>query len=109
MSRDDFVTAMNAEGVPLGSGGYKPIYLQAMFQKKIAFGKDGLPFTSTIYGKSVNYKTKLCPVAEDLWFKSLFYVKVQNYTFTDDQILEINKAAEKVLSHKDEINLILNK
>ena len=46
MSRDVFIKALNSEGIPVGTGGYMPIYLQAMFQKKIAFGSKGLPFIS---------------------------------------------------------------
>jgi len=43
--RERFVEALNAEGIPMVPGYVKPIYLEPMYQQRIAFGKDGYPFT----------------------------------------------------------------
>ena len=55
MSRSSFVKAMTAEGIPLGEGGYMPIYLQPMYQQQIAFGSKGHPFKSPYYKKELDY------------------------------------------------------
>ena len=107
MSRKAFVRAMIEEGVPLGEGGYIPIYLQPMYQNKIAFGSKGYPFTADYYGKEISYPRGLCPIAEKMWFEDLFYVQVQNYVPTDEQIKRFKHAAQKVIHHKDEINRLL--
>jgi len=104
MSRKVFVESMIKEGVPLGEGGYMPVYLQPMYQKKIAFGTKGFPFTADYYGKEISYAKGICPIAEKMWFEDLFYVQVQNYVPSDEQIKKFKLAAEKVINSKDEIN-----
>jgi len=61
-----FAEAMAAEGVPVWPGYTgKPIYLcSEVFTKKRTFGKSGWPFTSSSYGKPIEYREGLCPVAE---------------------------------------------
>ena len=104
LTRESFVEALNKEGIPCGIGGYMPIYLQAMFQKKIAFGKKGNPFTSSEYKKEINYSRGLCPVAERMWFDDLIYVKVQNFIFSKRQIKKMEFAINKIINSKIEIN-----
>ena len=79
-----------------------------MYQKKIAFGSKGYPFTADYYGKEISYPRGLCPIAEKMWFEDLFYVQVQNYVPTDEQIKRFKQAAQKVIHHKYEINRYLN-
>jgi len=98
----DFVSALNAEGIPAGMGGYMPIYLQPMFQKKVSFNNGNFNKTK------VNYARGICPVAERMWFEELFYIKVQNFIFDDTQIALISKALDKVLLHRKEISYALN-
>ena len=66
-SRDAFTTALNAEGIPIRGGYVRPLYLEPMFQKRIAIGGKGFPFTGPHYGGTVDYSKGLCPVAEDLY------------------------------------------
>lgn len=103
ISRDLLVKALNCEGIPVGTGGYMPIYLQAMFQRKIAFGKNGLPFISNEYNKEIDYDRGICPVAEEMWFEKLFYIKVQNYIFSSRQIRKMNNALNKIMDNKTQI------
>lgn len=62
VSREAFAEALAAEGFPTFLGYVKPLYMLPAFQKRIAIGRDGWPFTLTErkYGKG------LCPVAERL-------------------------------------------
>jgi perosamine synthetase len=78
VSRDVFIEAVRAElpynklreqeGVKLGVGYVKPLYLQPMFQNKIAYGSKGYPFSES----NVNYEKGICPVTERMYFSELF-------------------------------------
>ena len=59
------VTCLRESDGPLVTGGYvKPIYLMPIFQKQIAFGSKGYPFT--LAGSQVRYEKGMCPVVERL-------------------------------------------
>lgn len=103
MPRDAFVAALNAEGIPFGAGGYEPIYLQPMYQRKIAFGTKGYPFTSPAYGKPVSYPRGLCPIAERMWFRDLCYFQIQNVMPTDAEVDRFADALEKIFAHRTAI------
>ncbi len=45
VSRSAFCKALAAEGVPLAEGYVRPIYQLPMFQKRIAMGRNGFPFS----------------------------------------------------------------
>jgi perosamine synthetase len=45
-------------------GGYQNVHLLPMFQKKIAYGSKGFPWTSDICHREVSYAKGICPVAE---------------------------------------------
>ena len=51
ISRDIIVKALQAEGIPFGGGYVKPIYLEPIYQKKIAYGKNGCPFSCKFFEK----------------------------------------------------------
>lgn len=63
-SRKRFVEAMRAEGIPLGEGYVRPLYLEPMYQQRTAVGRDGFPFTYAGYDREVSYDRGLCPVTE---------------------------------------------
>ena len=107
--RDKFLEAVRAElpgcalresDGPLIFGGYaKPIYLQPIFQKQIAFGSKGYPFRSEFYKGKTNYDKGLCPVTERLYEKELFFHEMMRPGMTksdlDDVILAFHKVYEK--------------
>jgi len=78
VSRDRFVKAVSAELSPIKSGlimglGYaRPLYLQPMYQRKIAYGASGCPFKKPWYKGKVNYGKGICPVTERMYEKELF-------------------------------------
>ena len=47
-------------------GYVKPLYLQPLYQEKIAYGKDGFPWTSESYKGNVSYQKGICPVVEKM-------------------------------------------
>jgi len=69
VSREAFVAAVNAEGIPLRSGYVPPLYLEPFYQKKIAIGSRGFPFKGSHYKGEAHYHKGLCPIAEDLFEK----------------------------------------
>jgi dTDP-4-amino-4,6-dideoxygalactose transaminase len=69
VSRNKFIEALNAEGIPIRGGYLKPLYLEPLFQRKIAIGNGGFPFVGAHYEGHANYAKGICPVAEELWEK----------------------------------------
>src|SRR6185369_15528991 len=69
--RDRFVAALRAEGIPVNEGYVLPIYLEPLYQKRIAFGSNGYPFTYPGYRGKVSYEQGLCPVTESMHFTEL--------------------------------------
>ena len=65
VSRDRIHAALNAEGVPVGNR-YQNLHLLPVFQRKIAYGTRGFPWTSDICKRNVDYSKGICPVAEEL-------------------------------------------
>ena len=63
--RSVIAKALQAEGVAV-SPKYQNIHLLPMYQKKMAYGSKGFPWTSEICRRDVNYDKGICPVAEEL-------------------------------------------
>jgi perosamine synthetase len=95
VSRDRIVAALQAEGVP-ASGGYVNVHLLPMYQKKIAYGSKGFPWTAGFYGGNVSYKKGICPVAEDLHDNKHFNLGMCAYEYTEEQVDMIISAFQKV-------------
>ena len=64
-TRDYICDALNAEGVSVVRR-YQNIHLLPMYQRKIAFGSKGFPWSSDICRRNVSYDKGICPVAEKL-------------------------------------------
>jgi len=94
-SRDRIHEALVAEGVPVGNK-FGDLHLLPMYQKKIAYGKNGFPWNSDIYKGSVSYGKGTCPVAEDLNNNRYLGIGLCGYQFFDEEINLIIKAFQKV-------------
>jgi len=66
VSRARIVEALHAEGVIGLGASYQNLHLLPMFQKQIAYGSKGFPWTSDICHREVSYQRGICPVAEDM-------------------------------------------
>jgi dTDP-4-amino-4,6-dideoxygalactose transaminase len=109
VSRSKFVEAVKAElmefelreteGVKIGAGYVKPLYLLPIYQNKIAYGEDGFPFNQECY-KDVDYSKGICPVCEDMHFSQMitheFMVPSMTIDDMDDFINAINKVWENI-------------
>ena len=66
ISRNKIYKALIAEGLSGISSSFANIHLLPIFQKKIAYGSNGFPWSSDICKRNVNYNKGICPVAENL-------------------------------------------
>jgi len=113
VSRDRFIEAVKAElaptelreseGVKIGCGYVKPLYLQPLFQNRICYGSRGCPFESPWYQGQVGYQKGICPVAERMYEKELFTHELMHSFMTKDDLDDVVEAFVKVWKNKDEL------
>jgi len=101
--RDRFVAALNAEGIPIGKGYVEPIYLEPVYQRRIAFGRDGFPFTYLGYKGSVNYDRGICPVTERMYYEELITTNICHANITQRDLEDAVAAFVKVSEHAAEL------
>ena len=95
VSRDRICDALIAEGVAVGRR-YQNIHLLPMYQKKIAFGSHGFPWTSNICKRNVDYSKGICPVAEKLNDSTYMGFGMCVYDLGENDVNEIVQAFKKV-------------
>jgi dTDP-4-amino-4,6-dideoxygalactose transaminase len=96
-------TLREAEGVLLGCGYVKPLYLQPLYQQQVAYGNDGYPFRGPHYDGEVDYRPGLCPVAERMHAKELFAHEMMRPGMTRDDLDDVVAAFTKVWEHREEL------
>jgi dTDP-4-amino-4,6-dideoxygalactose transaminase len=109
--RNEFIEAVKAElmpmelreteGVKIGCGYVKPLYLQPMFQRQIAYGSKGFPWNAS--GKNYDYSNRSYPVTEDLHFNSLITHEYIRPGMTKEDLDDIVAAFVKVWENVDDI------
>lgn len=97
-SREIFTKALLAEGIPLGAGYVRPIYLEPMYQKQIAYGKEGWPFTAA--KNTLNYQKGLCMVCERMHYEELLVTGLCRYPNTIDDMNDVIQAVKKIANNK---------
>ena len=113
ISREKFIAALDAElpptelqleeGVLMGGGYVKPIYMLPIFQKQIAFGSKGFPFKSEYYKGTARYEKGMCPVVERLHEKEMFTHDMMRPGMTKSDLDEVIMAFHKVYEHRAEL------
>jgi dTDP-4-amino-4,6-dideoxygalactose transaminase len=111
--RDVFIDAVRAElpptelreaeGPQISVGYVKPLHLLPLFQKKIAFGRGGYPFTSPFHPGGVSYDKGICPVAERLHDTELFLHEFMRPPATTEDMDDVVRAFAKVYEHRNEL------
>jgi perosamine synthetase len=99
ISRNQFCTALIAEGVPINQGYLKPLYQLPVFQKRIAIGKQGFPFNMS----DRNYEKGMCPVVERMYEKEEMGFGICSFELSDKDIKNIIDAFHKVYDAKQSI------
>lgn len=92
VSRGLFAKALAAEGVPVAEGYVAPLYRLPLFQKRIAIGRDGFPFTLS----NRSYHDGICPVAERLHEKEFLELHVCSWVFDREEMQAVVDAFAKV-------------
>ena len=88
--------ALEAEGVNGISDGYVCTHLLPMYQKKIAYGSKGYPWKNKGEKSKISYKKGICPVAEELHFKSYLGFSIDLYDLNLKDIKLIIDSFKKV-------------
>ena len=110
ISRNIFLKAVSAElpaptsweTTPLAEGYIKPLYLNPIYQNKIAIGKKGFPFNYNP-GVTYDYAKGLCPITESLYEKKLLITPLIREGMDEKNINIFADAIEKVIENICEI------
>ena len=102
LSRDRICDALVAEGVRV-SRKYQNIHLLPTYQKKIAFGSKGFPWSSDVCQREVNYAKGICPVAEELNDSTYMGFGMCVYDLTLDDIGLVVQAFHKVWNNLESL------
>ena len=102
LSRDCICDALGAEGLNI-SRNYQNIHLIPLYQKKIAYGSHGFPWSSEICKREVDYSKGICPVAEELNDRNFIGFGMCIYDLRTEDILQIAQAYHKVWANLDKL------
>lgn len=92
VSRRLLARALEAEGVPVSEGYCRPLYRQALYRADWP-GKDGR-----------RYEPGLCPVAEALYERELFFLSDLHAAVRDTALEPICRAFAKIWAHREELH-----
>ena len=81
----------------------EPLYLEPMYQRRIAFGRDGFPWSYPSWKGSVDYSLGSCPVIERLYYRELMCTDVCHAKISDLDLIDVASAFEKIYSNLDEL------
>ena len=101
ISRDKFIEALNAEGIPACPGYVRPIYLEPLYQKRVTYGKNGGPLKTNLNG--ITYNIGDCPISERMHNSEIIMLYSIHANLTEKDIDDICEAFEKVYFHKEKI------
>lgn len=98
VTREEFVKALNAEGLCFYQGYVHPLYMQPIYQKKHAF-KYGYPFEAPENRDiQTNYQNGACPNAEKLHYREMMINEHVRLPHTIADMDDIIKAVSKIVS-----------
>lgn len=85
-----------AEGVPALGASYQNLHMLPMYQRKMAYGSQGFPWTSEICKRDVSYAKGICPVAERLHEAEFLGFGICSHEYKDEEVDMIIAAFRKV-------------
>jgi perosamine synthetase len=101
ISRERFVAALRAEGVPVGTGYPRTLYENPTFMQQIAYGSDGCPWTSSFSRPGVTYASGMCPIAEALLRERFIWFYHIAHASTAEDMRDIGRAVRKTVAAHD--------
>lgn len=113
--RSRFVEAVQAElapielreteGVNIGGGYVKPLYLEPIYQQQIVYGESGCPFTCPLYQGQVNYSQGLCPTCEKMHYSELITHEMIRPPMSRSDLDDVARAFIKVWENRAELQV----
>lgn len=91
------------EGVVIGCGYVKPIYLQPLYQQKILYGQQGCPFSCPLYTGKVDYSPGLCPNCEALHTTEVVTHELMRPPLSKEDLDDVVEAFNKVWRCREEL------
>ena len=112
ISRNLFVKSVNKEfpdadgweSVPLSEGYVEPLYLNPIYQNKIAIGSKGFPFSLNSNVK-YDYSKGICPNTEKMYYKEMIISPIVREPLEISDMKNLIDAIKKVLSNVMEIKM----
>jgi len=103
VDRARVLDALRAEGVPHISPGYQLLHLLPLYQRRIAHGSKGFPWSAEFYTGQVRYDEGICPVAEGLHQRELLALELGPHDYTDAEADLVIAAFRKVWDNLGEL------
>lgn len=98
--RDLVAKALAAEGIPVGRGYVKPIYLLPFFQRARDRSGRGCAQACPDYRGTADYHEGLCPVAERLYHSEVLTTNICRYPSAETDVDDLIVAVEKVFAQR---------
>jgi dTDP-4-amino-4,6-dideoxygalactose transaminase len=101
VSRDKFLQALQAEGIPAGTAHNQPLYQNPVFSE-MYFGRTGHPIRCPMYGKPLDYTKVHCPVAERI-YKNEIVALGKDFLMERESVDLVLEAIRKIKDNVDEL------
>ena len=102
ISRETFLKALAAEGVPASTLYPRPLYENPLFKEKIVYGNKGCPFTCKFFDKEIEYRSGMCPITEKLC-KTVIVTNVIRPPATIDDMKDTVDSFRKVAENVNQL------
>jgi len=99
VDKNKVLEALSCEGVPGLASKYINLHLLPMYQKKIAYGSKGFPWSMA--DREISYQKGICPVAERLNDNDYFGIEMCLHEYRDKEIDLMIQAFQKVWDNLD--------
>ena len=98
ISRDRFIQALQAEGIPCSSG-YRPLYQEPGFHTRF----QDYPFTSPYFGGKPDYGQVVCPETERICAEEAIWLTQNLLLGPEEDMHDIARAIRKIQTHSSEL------
>lgn len=99
----NFIKELQTEGIPCGAGYVRLVYLEPIYQKRIAYSKGGCTFSCSFYQGDVDYSKGICPVAEKMYSRELFLLPVCKYPHSNEDMDDVVRVFDKLFLNLDQL------
>jgi hypothetical protein len=101
VERSKVLASLRAEGLPVGSGYVRLMHENPVFQRKVAFGKEGCPWSCHLYATERNYRNLSFPEAEKMKIESFVWFYHIHRPNTVEDMKDVVAAFQKVFGNME--------